>query len=536
MDKCVTLDYGIIDELPAVDSEKVNGLLKEALIKSASDGELNFRSGAPAKTAVVAEFRQGFCRDAWAEMQLSADAAFNQCFLNDQRAGFNRKIIVLDDDPTGVQTVHDISVYTDWSKQTIEDGFAQPNDMFFILTNSRSFTTAQTEAVHLDIGKTIAEVSKKRNQPFIVISRGDSTLRGHYPLETDSLRKGIELNCAVKYDGEIICPFFPEGGRYTIGDVHYVKDGAQLIPAGQTEFAKDKSFGYHASNLKDWCAEKTKNTFPRKDIVSISLDSLRAMDIEGIVAQLMNVTDFGKVIVNAASYDDVKVFIAAYLMALKQGKEFIFRSAAALPKVLGSVSDRPLLTKGELVPSSCKTGGIIIVGSHVQKTTRQLEALRNSDLDIHFIEFDQHRVLEAGGLEDEAKKAIAQADELIAQGHSVVVHTRRDRLDLNTEDADKQLQISVAISDALTGIIAGLTVRPRFIIAKGGITSSDVGTKALRVKRANVMGQIAHGIPVWLTGEESLFPGMPFIIFPGNVGNDETLKEIVEELMGKTRD
>ena len=35
----------------------------------------------------------------------------------------NKKIIVLDDDPTGVQTIHDISVYTDWSAQTIADGF-----------------------------------------------------------------------------------------------------------------------------------------------------------------------------------------------------------------------------------------------------------------------------------------------------------------------------------------------------------------------------------------------------------------------------
>ena len=75
-----------------------------------------------------------------------------------------------------------------------------------------------------------------------------------------------------------------------------------------------------------------------------------------------------------------------------------------------------------------------------------------------------------------------------------------------------------------------LHVKPAYIIAKGGITSSDVGTKALKVKKALVMGQIQKGIPVWLTGEESKFPGMPYIIFPGNVGDKDTLRLIVEEL------
>ena len=68
-----------------------------------------------------------------------------------------------------------------------------------------------------------------------------------------------------------------------------------------------------------------------------------------------------------------------------------------------------------------------------------------------------------------------------------------------------------------------------FIIA-GGITSSDVGTKALAVKKANVLGQIKPGIPVWQTGEESKFPMTPYVIFPGNVGEITTLREAVEVL------
>jgi uncharacterized protein YgbK (DUF1537 family) len=74
-------------------------------------------------------------------------------------------------------------------------------------------------------------------------------------------------------------------------------------------------------------------------------------------------------------------------------------------------------------------------------------------------------------------------------------------------------------------------VRPGFIIAKGGITASDVGTKALRVRRATVMGQIKPGVPVWMTDSGSKFPHMPYVIFPGNVGETATLREAVENLM-----
>lgn len=77
-------------------------------------------------------------------------------------------------------------------------------------------------------------------------------------------------------DAWIICPFFLQGGRYTIGDIHYVADSDRyfllftesaliwwvyilfnelvsyrLIPAGETEFAKDAAFGYKSSNLRE---------------------------------------------------------------------------------------------------------------------------------------------------------------------------------------------------------------------------------------------------------------------------------------------
>ncbi|MFA6505791.1 MAG: four-carbon acid sugar kinase family protein [Treponemataceae bacterium] len=455
----------------------------------------------------------------------SVDGALRAALKN-----LDRKIVALDDDPTGVQTVHGISVYTDWDSRSVEAGFAETNSLFFILTNSRSFTAEETKKAHTTMAENIAAVSAKTGKKFIVISRGDSTMRGHFPLETAVLRETLEKKTGKKIDGEIIFPFFKEGGRFTIGNIHYVKEKSGLVPAGQTEFAKDKTFGYHASHLGEWVEEKTKGIFKKDSCAYISLDDLRSFDVEKIAGQLKSVHDFNKVIVNAVDYVDVKVFMLAFINAIHSGKEFMFRSAAAVTKVLGGVSDRPLLSKSELVEKGNTNGGIVLIGSHVNKTTQQFEALRELGGKVEFIEFNQHLVLKDGGLEGEVERVIALAEKNILLGKNVVVYTRRERFDLDTDDKEKQLLVSVKISDAVTSVIGKLKVRPSYIIAKGGITSSDVGTKALKVKKALVMGQIKPGIPVWMTGPESKFPDMPYIIFPGNVGEIDTLKKIVEEL------
>jgi uncharacterized protein YgbK (DUF1537 family) len=445
-------------------------------------------------------------------------------------AGFQRKIVVLDDDPTGVQTVHGVSVYTDWAQESLLQGFREPGSMFFVLTNSRGFTVEQTRKAHREIAQNLVAAAEKAGRDFLVISRSDSTLRGHYPLETLILKEELERLTAKRFDGEIILPFFKEGGRFTIDNVHYVKDGDRLVPAGLTEFARDKSFGYNASHLGQWCQEKTAGAFTADKMIYISLDDLRNADYDAIESQLSAADGFNKVIVNAIDYSDVAVFATALVRAMGKGKEFMLRSAAAITKVVGGIPDKPLLSREELVTDGNNNGGIVLIGSHVNKTTRQLEALKQSAQPIDFIEFNQHLALEEGGLESEVCRVAAMIDKKINRGRTVAVFTRRDRLDLDVDDKDKQLLLSVRISDAVTSVIGGLAVRPRFIIAKGGITASDVGTKALHVRCALVMGQIKPGIPVWRTDEGSKFPGMPYVIFPGNVGEDSTLREIVEML------
>ena len=239
----------------------------------------------------IGSTEQRLVQDVLGNIQAVDTQAVKDMLVN-ELVDLNKKIIVLDDDPTGVQTVHGISVYTDWTVESLEQGFEEDNAMFFILTNSRGFTAAETAKAHSEIAANIVEVAKQQNKDFIVISRGDSTLRGHYPLETEVLKDTIETNLGIQYDGEVILPFFKEGGRYTVDNIHYVQSEDYLVPAGETEFAKDRTFGYSKSHLGEWVEEKTNGEFNAVNTTYITLESLRALEIETITEQLLQVTDF----------------------------------------------------------------------------------------------------------------------------------------------------------------------------------------------------------------------------------------------------
>ncbi|MBQ2271446.1 MAG: hydroxyacid dehydrogenase, partial [Firmicutes bacterium] len=282
--------------------------------------------------------------------------------------------------------------------------------------------------------------------------------------------------------------------------------------------------------IKEYIEEKTGGEFKACDVTSISLEDIRALNIDKIVDQLMQVRDFHKIVVNAVDYVDVKIFCVALYRAMAQGKHFMFRTAAAIVKEIGGISSQPLLTREQMITKETANGGVIVVGSHTEKTTRQLEELKKIP-GIVSIEFDSDLVLDDVKFAEETRRVRSLIEETIAGGKTAVAYTRRKLLVIENDTKEEALIRSVKISDAVQSLVGELTVEPSFVIAKGGITSSDVGTKALRVRRANVMGQIRPGIPVWQTRSESKFPNTPYVIFPGNVGEDVTLREAAEILM-----
>ena len=363
--------------------------------------------------------------------------------LREELRRFDRKVVVLDDDPTGVQTVHDVSEYNDWTEETFRAGLESNARLFFVLTNSRSCSAGETTRVHREIAEHLAAASQKTGVPFVLISRSDSTLRGHFPLETETLRTELEALLPEHYDGEILLPFFLEGGRYTLDKVHYVREGGTLVPAGEEEYARDATFTYRASDLTEWCQEKTGGAYPAEQVVSISLDELRRRDYDAVCEKLMGVSGFNKVVVNAVCYDDVAVFVTAYLRAAARGKVFMFRSSAAVVKVLGAVSDQPLLRREDLMCADQRNGGIIVVGSHVRKTTMQLEALQKGCPEIEYICFDVNTVFDDAALATERRRILDRTNTLLADGTTVAVYTSRMVLRSEDDQREKNLAISV---------------------------------------------------------------------------------------------
>ncbi|MBO7698257.1 MAG: hypothetical protein J6S38_04375, partial [Erysipelotrichaceae bacterium] len=414
------------------------------------------------------------------DYQIDIDKQLNGLISNDEHV-----FVVLDDDPTGVQCVHDINVYTDWTYESMKEAFN--NKLFFILTNSRALTESESRKVHQEIIDVISKVSKDTGKKCFYISRGDSTLRGHYPMEIDILAKGL-INDYGKVDGQILLPFFKEGGRFTIDDVHYVKYGDELIPCAETEFAKDKTFGYKSSDLKEYIEEKSNGKILKEDVRSVSLDDLRSFNIDKIYDLLMKAENDTKIIVNAIAEDDVKVFCIALYKAIAQNKVFNFRSAAALVKCIGGISSRPLLQRNEMISEETENGGLIIIGSHTDKTTRQLNNLLTIE-SIQSLQFECSKILESDkAFQQEIERCVVIEEELISEGKTVVVYTERVLLSFADDDPEKALKRSVRISEGVYQLVKNLKVKPAFVIAKGGITSADVGVKGLGIRKALVLG------------------------------------------------
>ncbi|MGG1658499.1 four-carbon acid sugar kinase family protein [Brevibacillus sp. NRS-1366] len=443
------------------------------------------------------------------------------------------KIIVLDDDPTGVQTVHDIYVITDWNKEWIRRGLVDDRHVLYILTNTRSYQPERAAEINRQIMHNLVEVTRELAIDFSVISRGDSTLRGHYPLEVEVIQHKLSRDAGLEFDGHLIIPAFMEGGRYTINDTHYLQEGDTLVPVHDTEFAKDVVFEFSNAHLPSWVVEKG-GAEAVDQVVTISLEDIRLGGVVRVHSILLAAAGNKPIIVNAASYEDLDILSVALIRALEMGKRFLFRTAASFVKSFAGIEDRPFLAPDEMTAAEGKNhGGLIIAGSHTKKTTEQLQEVMDQ-FDIQTIEISVAELLDEAARIQELARVRELAEAAIASGRDAVIYTSRKLV--TAMDNSKNLTISQTISNSLAEVVRSLAITPKFIVAKGGITSSDIATQGLAIKKAKVLGQAASGIPVWLTGSEAHFPNTPYIVFPGNVGNRFTLAEIIGKIKNRTKE
>lgn len=428
--------------------------------------------------------------------------------------------MVLDDDPTGIQTVHDCDLLTRWDQELIEEAFRDAQPLFFILTNSRAHQRARVRHIVSEAVCNVIRVNRSFGYRLFFVSRSDSTLRSHFPLETNAIAQTLLQETGQRLDAVFLCPAFFEAQRITSGDTHYIREKGRNIPTSSTEFARDSVFGYSSSHLPSYIKEKTGGLIRKDQVRSLTLDLLRDPDAAKLEEFIQGLHDMCHVVVNAEEYRDLSRFAGAVLAAT--GKHFIFQCAASLVKALSRIPDKPPLgAEIRKLPGP----GIVIVGSHVGKATEQLESLKNHPA-VEPIEVNLASVL-VGGV-DEMKRLTSFARACERRATTPVVYT--PRRELTFESKDKRLKVGLKISSFLARLIRELPYRPSFVIAKGGITSHAVMVEGLRVKKARVLGQILPGIAVIAVEGGHKAQPIPLVIVPGNVGNNQALHHILTVL------
>lgn len=440
-----------------------------------------------------------------------------------------RHVVVLDDDPTGSQVVHDVPVLTGWDDDDLRWAFGRPPGTFFILTNTRSLAAAEASALLSELADRLHRIAAELGTDVVLVSRSDSTLRGHYPLETDVLAQ-VAARRGQSHDAVLLVPAYLDAGRVTVGDVHYAWDGEGYVPVGQTDYATDDAFGYTSSHLPGWVREKAG---PDVATLSISLHDLRRGGVEAVTRRLLTARDGCVVVVNTLDDSDLEVLVLALGAAEATGWRAVCRVGPSFVPVRAGIDRRPPLRAGEIFAAGPRAGhGLVVVGSHVELTTRQVEALLDLP-GITAVELDVRAVADP----QRSRAEIERCAVAVATAHSdVLLITSRERVVLRSGDAS--LELSRTVSAALVELTrrAVETAAPAWVVAKGGITSHDIATGGLGLRRATVLGQLFAGIvSVWRN--ETVEPahplaGLPYVVFAGNVGDATTLRDAVARLRG----
>jgi uncharacterized protein YgbK (DUF1537 family) len=457
-----------------------------------------------------------------------------------------RRVLALDDDPTGSQTVRDVPIVMRWSAGDLAWAFRQPSPLAIVVTNSRSMSAQQAGGVAREVTAAAVAWGRARGNsgtPEVsLISRSDSTLRGHFPSEVDALMAAWTGQTGEGFDGLVFCPAYVEAGRITVGDVHWVVGGGMATPAGATEFARDAAFGYRSSDLKEWIDEKTSGRWKPAEIDAVSLEDIRIGGPNRVLEKLLGLSGGRPLVVNAADPADLDVVAWALVQAEQRGRRFMCRCGPSLLRARAGMPSRGALSSRELLGGGATGGthGLIVVGSHVDLSSQQLGRVLALG-DVSLVELEVMAALDEARRADEiARSADAVCSALGLQ--DVVLSTTRGVI--SGTDPNASLEISATVSAAVTEVVRQVRSRSphlRFLIAKGGITSRDVLAEAMEFRRGWVIGQVLPGmVSAWMPARPAPSPGpegspmeaFPLIVFAGNVGEVDALADVLMLLRG----
>ncbi|MFC9770195.1 MULTISPECIES: four-carbon acid sugar kinase family protein [unclassified Pseudarthrobacter] len=458
-----------------------------------------------------------------------------------------RVLVVLDDDPTGTQSVADLPVLTQWDVEDFAWAFSQSKPAVYVLTNTRSLDSAEAAARNEEVVRnalTAAGSSDDSSLRLAFVSRSDSTLRGHYPLEPDVIAATVSEVSGEATDGVVLVPAFPDAGRVTIGGVHYMRGTGEtagtLVPVSETEFAKDASFGFSTSVMAEYVEEKSKGRFAADSVIVLDLNTIRAgsaaqdpaISAKAIADAIEGATNSTPIVADIVTENDFRALALGLEEAERRGKKLLYRVGP--PFVRGRIGQevRTALTAEEAYEGNTPStaGGLIVVGSHVGVTTRQLNVLTAEHSSASIIEIDVEKLLADPAQAAEHLDATVDAVVEALRGGDVIVHT--SRLLIKTDDAAESLRIARTVSAAVVAVVNRTlkTFPPRFVIAKGGITSSDVAAHGLEIRHGIVRGPMLPGIVSLWEPVDGPAKGIPYIVFAGNVGDDDSLAQVTRKL------
>jgi 3-hydroxyisobutyrate dehydrogenase-like beta-hydroxyacid dehydrogenase/uncharacterized protein YgbK (DUF1537 family) len=449
-------------------------------------------------------------------------------------AASGRVLVVLDDDPTGTQSVADLPVLTGWSTDDLAWALRTGKPAVYVMTNSRSLDPVDAGVRNREVVIAALQASRDTGVAVDFVSRSDSTLRGHFPLETDTIAACLAERSGRTVDAVVIVPAFGEAGRLTVGGVHYAGTASSgFVPVGETEFARDATFGYASSDLREWVEEKTEGRHRAADVVALTLDVLRAGP-EAVAQVLSTLTGAAPVVVDCVEENDLRILALGLDLAERAGKDLLYRVGPPFVRArIGQEVHAPLTAQdvarihaaGRGRPTA---GGLVVVGSHMALTTRQLAVLRERRAPAE-VEISVADVLDPVRRDAHLATVVRTVVDGLARGN-VVIGTSRTLV--TGEDGASSLDIARRVSTAVIEVVqAVLAARPpRFVVAKGGITSSDVATRGLGIRRAVVRGPMLPGIVSLWEPSDGPARGIPFIVFAGNVGGDESLADVVDTL------
>ncbi|WP_457098906.1 four-carbon acid sugar kinase family protein [Microbacterium sp. P5_E9] len=441
------------------------------------------------------------------------------------------RVVILDDDPTGTQSVRRLPIITQWEPADAAWAFGCQDAGFCVLTNTRSLDEEHARLRNAEAIRAVHAAAV--GERYSVISRGDSTLRGHHVAEIDSVSRELSAVGWGDVDAVLVVPAFPAAGRITVDAVHWIEEGGEFVPAGASSFALDPTFGYRASDIRKWTEERSNGAVRARDVGSIGLEVVRGAH-EGLVEAIMRAADGRHVVVDAVDDNDLRCISMAALEAERLGRKLLYRTSPGL--LLSRLGQRQegAVVRQELADvvraaEPQTPHGLVVVGSHVPLSSRQLDHVLANDQDIVHLIVDVPALLDPGAAENELERIVEQASS--ALGHcDVVISTSRVRIDGSNGAAS--LDIARTVSAGIVLLTRRLLerCRPSFLIGKGGITSSDLATGAVGLRRARIVGSLLAGsVSVWQSADSAAVDVFetPYAVFPGNVGSDGSLAQAI---------